>query len=483
MANPFRRSPGTERAFVEVIVWFWTMWTKRAVASESVLRVQRIFTVTFSITIVAMLFGAYGAGATKSATPASVVDVPAKVVLTSEGDVGYRLYGQGPPLVLIMGYAGTMEVWDPHFVDELARHFRVVIFDNAGIGRSAALRSPSVDTMADQTSALITALHLGSPDVLGWSMGSMIAQALAIRHPRQVHRLVLCATYPGTGNAVQPSQKDIAALTGNNPAAAQADLFPADQAIAAAAFSGSLAAWPASAPSTRSVIANQASAILAWFDGRDPTGHEADRIDVPTLVTDGANDRIDAVTNDREVAGQIPGSRLVLFPNAGHGFLFQEEASFTFLVRTFFLGVPRPVSLVALRERYLAGLKKVTSVGTVWLSELKALSKKSTLRHLAKIDLSLADALGAFDDNLLSWGANGPLSSAVSAYVNAEELGVSDVLAIGGQSAPPIKSLSKTSARQSYVIEKLEDKFRRDLGLPPVTATTTTTSTTLSFMP
>ncbi len=67
--------------------------------------------------------------------------------------------------------------------------------------------------------------------------------------------------------------------------------------------------------------------------------------------------------------------------------------------------------------------------------------------------------------------------------MNAEELGVSDVLAIGGQSAPPIKSLSKTSARQSYVIEKLEDKFRRDLGLPPVTATTTTTSTTLSFMP
>lgn len=446
-------------------------------------RIQRIFKVTVSIMIVAMLFGARGASATKPATPASVVDVPVNVVSTSEGDVGYRLYGQGPTLVLIMGYAGTMEVWDPHLIDDLARHFRVLTFDNAGIGRSAPLRPLSIDTMADQTSALITALHLGSPDVLGWSMGSMIAQALTIRHPRQVHRLVLCATYPGTGNAVQPSQKDIAALTDNNPAAAQADLFPADQAIAAAAFAGSLAAYPSSVPPTRPVIANQASAILRWFDGRDQTGHEAARIDVATLVADGADDRIDAVANDREVASQIPGSRLVLFPDAGHGFLFQEGASFTFQVRTFLLGAPRPVNLVTLRERYLAGLKKATSAGTVWISKLKALSKKSTLHDVAKIDLSLADALGAFDDNLLGWETNGPLSSAVSAYVNADELGVSDVLAIGGQSAPPIKSLSETSARQGHVIEKRANKLRKGLGLPPIAATTTTTSTTFPFTP
>jgi hypothetical protein len=139
------------------------------------------------------------------------------------------------------------------------------------------------------------------------------------------------------------------------------------------------------------------------------------------------------------------------------------------------------VSILTLRERYLVGLKKVTSVGTVWLSELKALSKRSTLRDVARIDLSMADAVGAFDDNLLTWGSNGPLSSTVRAYVNAEEAGVSDVLAIGGQSAPPITNLSKSSARQSVVIEKLENKFRRDLGLAPIVATTTTTSTTFPF--
>ncbi len=384
-----------------------------------------------------------------------------------------------------MGYAGTMEVWDPHFVDELAQHFEVVMFDNAGIGGTAALRPLSIDAMADQTSALITALRLGSPDVLGWSMGSMIAQALAIRHPHQVHRLVLCATYPGTGAAIQPSQKDIAALTGSNAAAAQADLFPADQAVAAAAFDGSLAAYPSSLPAPSSVIANQASAILAWFDGRDHTGHEAARIDVPSLIADGSDDRIDASANDGAVASQIPGSRLVLYPNAGHAFLFQEGATFTFLVQTFLLGVPRPVPLKIFRERYLVGEKTVAAAGTLWISQLKALTKKSTLRELATFDLREADDLGAFDEDMLGWESGGQLQSVVAAFVDADELGASYVLAIGGQGGSPIKGFSKSSNQQGHKIEMLGNVLRRGLGLSPLTGTTTstTTSTTLPYTP
>ena len=156
----------------------------------------------------------------------SVADAPVIVAHTSDGNVVYRVYGHGPPLVLIMGYAGSMEVWDPHFVDALARNFRVVIFDNSGIGATTKLRKLSIDSMADQTSALIGALHLRSPDVLGWSMGSMIAQALAIRHPGQIHRLILCATYPGSGDTIRPSQKDITALTANDPVAAQLRSLP-----------------------------------------------------------------------------------------------------------------------------------------------------------------------------------------------------------------------------------------------------------------
>lgn len=126
---------------------------------------------------------------------------------TGSGRVAYRTTGSGPPVLLVTGYSGTMESWDRRLVDGLARHHRVIVFDNAGIGRTQAVPPPlTVDAMADQTSALIRALHLGRVDVLGWSMGSMIAQALAVRHPTEVRRLALCASYPGDGTAVPPSR-------------------------------------------------------------------------------------------------------------------------------------------------------------------------------------------------------------------------------------------------------------------------------------
>ena len=111
-------------------------------------------------------------GKSTASTSASVVLAPVQVAHTQLGAVGYRVVGSGPPLVLIMGYTGTMEDWDPRFVDALARHYRVVIFDNAGVGRTQPLRAPlTIDAMADQTSALISALGLGRPNILGWSMG------------------------------------------------------------------------------------------------------------------------------------------------------------------------------------------------------------------------------------------------------------------------------------------------------------------------
>jgi pimeloyl-ACP methyl ester carboxylesterase len=89
--------------------------------------------------------------------------------------------GTGPPLILITGYTATMDGWDPRFVGALAEHHRVVIFDNAGIGRTEALPSPlTIDAMANQTSALIDTLGLRRPAVLGWSM-VVLTTALARR--------------------------------------------------------------------------------------------------------------------------------------------------------------------------------------------------------------------------------------------------------------------------------------------------------------
>jgi pimeloyl-ACP methyl ester carboxylesterase len=181
----------------------------------------------------AMLVGAgtVGLGCSSAAVPPDITAVPTQVAHTALGDVGYREVGKGPDLVLITGFGASMDEWAPSFVDALAQRFRVVVFDNAGVGQTAALATPlSITQMASQTSALITALGLGGCDVLGWSMGGMIAQSLAVTHPGQVRRLVLAATQPGTGNAVPVPSAIQAALDSGDPAAGLRLLFPADQA-------------------------------------------------------------------------------------------------------------------------------------------------------------------------------------------------------------------------------------------------------------
>ena len=190
----------------------------------------------------------------------------------------------------------------------LALHHRVVMFDNSGVGRTQELPQPfSVDAMADQTSALITALGLGRPDVLGWSMGGMIAQALAVLHPAQVRRLVLCATYPGSGQAVIPAVADRLAASD----------FPANQASALNAFKAAVAEYPPAPAASSGTKGIQDLAVSDWQTGSDAAGRQTARISAPTLIADGTSDQLDPVANDRTLARIIPGATLVLTPTPG----------------------------------------------------------------------------------------------------------------------------------------------------------------------
>jgi pimeloyl-ACP methyl ester carboxylesterase len=234
-----------------------------------------------------------------------------------------------------MGYGWTMEGWDPRLVHALARHNRVVMFDNSGVGRTQSMPGEqtgtlTIDAMADQTSALIDTLGLGRPDVLGWSMGGMIAQALAVLHPAQVRRLVLSATYPGTGAVAVPSQAAIR----------EGSDFPANQVQAYDAFKAAIAEYPAAPPAPVAAKTAQTAATTDWWDGTDPTGRKITRISVPTLIADGTDDRLDPIANDHALDRLIPRARLLLYPGAGHGFLFQDETPFASLVESFLTGHP-----------------------------------------------------------------------------------------------------------------------------------------------
>lgn len=281
--------------------------------------------------------GVCGPGAQAAASssgPPDIVAAPTLIASTSAGDIGYREVGTGSPVLLIMGFSGSMDFWAPSFVDALAAHHTVIVFDNAGIGDTTALPSPlSISAMAEQTSALITALRLGRTAVLGWSMGGMIAQALAVLHPRQVSRLVLASTQAGTGMSLPIPAAAQAALA--NPATALTVLFPPDQTAAAEAYVTGILEYAGFYGASDAVDALQDAAIQQWMAGQDPAGRLLGRIRARTLVADGTLDQLDPVPNDFLLARGIPRAHLLLYPDAGHAFLFQDSARFVPAVERF----------------------------------------------------------------------------------------------------------------------------------------------------
>jgi pimeloyl-ACP methyl ester carboxylesterase len=233
-----------------------------------------------------------------------------------------------------MGLGGSMDDWPPAFVAALAADHKVVMFDNAGVGDTAAV-APSITAMANQASALISTLRLGRTAILGWSMGGMIAQALAVQHPAQVSRAILAATQPGTGDARPIPAAAAAAAASANPGAVLSVLFPPDQSAAAQAYVAGILRYPGFYLAPRAVVAGQQRAVGQWIAGRDEAGRQLDEVRLPTLVADGTLDQLDPVANDQALARSVPGAKLILYPGAGHAFLFQDSASFLGAVKQF----------------------------------------------------------------------------------------------------------------------------------------------------
>lgn len=278
-----------------------------------------------------------GAGTAEAVpAPPDIVATPTQVAHTALGDVGYREVGHGPTLLMITGFGASMDDWAPYLVNALATHFRVLVFDNAGIGETASLPAPlSVQGMAAQTSALISTLRLGRCDVLGWSMGGMVAQSLAVTHPRQVRSLVLAATQAGTGKAAPVPSAVQAVLDSGNAAAILSVLFPAGQVAAIEDYVTGIRAYSGYYTASATVRAEQQVAVDQWLAGDDTSGRHPGDIRARTLVADGGEDAADPVSNDFMLARLIHGARLVLYPGAGHGFLFQDAQSFAAELQSF----------------------------------------------------------------------------------------------------------------------------------------------------
>jgi len=264
-----------------------------------------------------------------------VLDVPTAVIQTADGPVGYREFGAGSPLLLVMGLSGSMDEWAPDFVDALAHHHTVVLFDNAGVGKTGSLPSPlTISAMANQTSALVTALRLGRISILGWSMGGMVAQALAVLHPAQVSKLVLAATQPGTGHALPIPPAAAAATASGDPGRVLPVLFPATATTALRSYVSQILSYSGTYQATAPVVAAQGAAVGQWMAGEDAAGTRFRTVRRPLLVADGTEDRLNPVANDRTLAHDGAG-KLLLYSGAGHAFLFQDSAGFVNAVDRF----------------------------------------------------------------------------------------------------------------------------------------------------
>jgi pimeloyl-ACP methyl ester carboxylesterase len=274
----------------------------------------------------------WGAAPGDGAVPASVSTATTpRSVRVGDIDIGYRILGEGEPVVLITGYSATMDMWDPFLIKELSARYRVILFDNRGMGRTTASdRSFSIGLFVEDTVGLMNALGIKKAHVMGWSMGTFIATEMALKYPEKVDKLILYAGNCGwNGKDVIKSSPEVSAalmdLSGTREERASrllGVLFPKQWLEEHPDFTKGLPR-PETPPS-RDSLERQGAAIGAWAGACDRLG----KIAQPTLIITGTEDVVIPPGNSQMMASRIPGSWLIRIPG-GHSNMYQYPDLFS----------------------------------------------------------------------------------------------------------------------------------------------------------
>jgi pimeloyl-ACP methyl ester carboxylesterase len=266
----------------------------------------------------------------------SSLTAPTKFVEADGTRYAYRHLGKtnGVPLVLLQHFTGTMDDWDPAVVDGLAAGRPVVLFDNAGVSRSSGVTPDNVHDMARHAVAFITALGLEKVDLLGFSLGGFIAQLIAEEHPGLVRRMILAGTGAEGGVGIRDLLQVLEKAQKHSPNELRQFLFFPESATSQAAGRAFLERQarrtadrdPAS---TAQTVGAQAKAIVEWGSGsasRSTT--RLKRIELPVLIVNGKDDIMVPSINSFALFRDLPNARLILYPDSGHGALFQYADAF-----------------------------------------------------------------------------------------------------------------------------------------------------------
>ena len=274
---------------------------------------------------------------TTSDTPiiTSYAKAPARTVSAGGVTFAYRELGPkgGIPVVFFVHLAATLDNWDPRIVDPIAKDHHVITFDQRGVGASTGKVPDSIEAMADDAYTFIRALGFDKIDIFSFSLGGMIAQALVVEHPELVRKLVLTGTGPAGGKDIDKvagtTYFDIlrAALTRSD---AKEFLFFNRNATgkpAAKAFIKRLQERTVDrdAPIKVKAFQTQLNAIKKW--GRSAPA-DLSKITQPTLIANGDNDRMVPSVLSEDLHRRITGSELIIYPDSGHGGIFQFHDKF-----------------------------------------------------------------------------------------------------------------------------------------------------------
>jgi pimeloyl-ACP methyl ester carboxylesterase len=276
---------------------------------------------------VALVTGA-SSGETYEHAPTETIDVGGT-------SFAYRQLGPngGVPVIFLTHLAAVLDNWDPRVVDGIAAEHRVITFDNRGVGASGGSTPKTIEEMARDAVAFIRALGLDQVDLFGFSMGGMIAQVIAQEEPRLVRRMILAGTGPAGGEGIDKVTRitylDIARgeLTRRDP---KEFLFFTRTPNGRGAAKEFLARLDErtddrdKALSIRSLRA-QLKAIHRWGE-QQPA--DLSSIHQPVLVANGESDRMVPSQNSVDLDRRLPNSELVLYPDAGHGGVFQFHEDF-----------------------------------------------------------------------------------------------------------------------------------------------------------
>jgi len=258
----------------------------------------------------------------------------------------YRRFGSGAgvPLVLALRFRGTMDHWDPAFLDRLAATHDVVVFDNVGHSKSTGTPPTTMAELAGGLIDFVGALGLDEIDLLGWSLGGIVVQEVALQRPELVRRLVVAGSSPGGGVPGMPGPDPRIWQVATKPVNDDEDFlylfFPETEpgrklGVESLRRLDRRTTAPDHVPVSAETMTAQLKVIAStgsriWDRLNDIT--------VPVLVANGAHDRMIDAYASYAMAGRLPDAKIVLYSDAGHGFLFQHLPDFAREVTEFLAG-------------------------------------------------------------------------------------------------------------------------------------------------